>query len=145
VPRNEGIENKLFQAIVDSLLVAPYYKLMCIELQGLGPGYACLIARPNENHANPLGLVHGGLVMSLADAAMGNAIRSTGIKAVTTDCTVNFFRPAPFGRELTGKGMVEKAGSRIVFTRAELKSGDTVIAQASGTFTVVGKVLEECE
>ncbi|MDD3023644.1 MAG: PaaI family thioesterase, partial [Syntrophomonadaceae bacterium] len=71
---NCGIEEGLFKYLVDSINHTPYYRLLGIEIAKVGKGTAELAVCANQNHANPLGAIHGGLIMSLADAAMGNAI-----------------------------------------------------------------------
>jgi uncharacterized protein (TIGR00369 family) len=49
-----------------------------------------------ENHANPMGTLHGGVLCDLADAAMGVAYRSTlapGDSFTTLELKINFLRP----------------------------------------------------
>ena len=77
---NGGIDQRLF----DYLSCIPWGKRP-LPSSGFGNWYVCLPAVWNlevlteEKHCNPLGLLHGGLIMSIADAAMGNAIRSWGL------------------------------------------------------------------
>ena len=55
--------------------------------------------------------------MSLADAAMGNAVRSLGIMAVTVDCTTSMISGA--SREtIKARGTLEKVGKNLIFASA---------------------------
>lgn len=91
---NTGIEPQLFDYINHSINETPFYNLLGIKVYKLGPGLAELETVAESKHMNPLGAVHGGLYMSLADAAMGNAVRSLGIKGVTVDCSTAFIAAA---------------------------------------------------
>ncbi len=97
---NAGISPQLFDYLVKSMTDSPFYKLMEIKITLLGEGQAELEVQAQEKHTNPIGLVHGGLIMSMADAAMGNAIRSIGVIGVTVDCSVSFPGSARLGEKL---------------------------------------------
>jgi acyl-CoA thioesterase len=47
----------------------------------------------NQNHLNPHGIAHGGLIFGLADSSMGILASLTGRKVVTVDSTINYLRP----------------------------------------------------
>jgi len=135
-----GIDNRLFDIIVSSNRKAPFYRLTGITTKTLGPGWAQMAVQTNDDHGNPLGLIHGGLISTLADAAMGNAIRSTGRKAVTINYDISFLSAAPAGKLLIGRGRVDRAGSRIVYTSVEVTCEDQVIATSQAAFYVVGEI-----
>lgn len=137
---NLGIDDRLVKYIAEAFAAAPFYQLLGIELCALGPGIAELKVNIQHKHTNPLGLVHGGLVSSLADAAMGNAVRSTGRSGVTADCYVSYLTSAPQGSELQARGEVVKQGKNLVFTRANITCGDKIIAISQGTFYVIGDI-----
>ncbi len=139
-PINMGIDERLFSVIVDSNAKAPFYQLTGITTKTLGLGWAEMSVQTGSEHGNPLGLTHGGLISTLADAAMGNAVRSTGRKGVTVNYDISYLNSAPVGEEMVGRGRVEKSGSRIIFTSVEVVCGDKVIATSQGTFYVVGEI-----
>lgn len=138
-PINNGLDERLFKYIVHSIETTPFYQLLGIRLNAVGPGNAEIGVLSNQKHSNPLGLIHGGLIMSLADAAMGNAIRSLGIKGVTVDCSTSFPAAAGMGSNLLARGEVLKAGRKMIFARAVVYEGDTVIGDAKATFFNTGK------
>jgi len=103
---NLGIDPALFAYICQSVENTPFYKLIGIQLTALGPGEAEIQLKAAPQHTNPLGLLHGGVLMSIADAAMGNAIRSLGIKGVTADCSISFLASASLDGLLLAKGLM---------------------------------------
>lgn len=139
-PENHGLDQMLFAYLCQTVEESPFYQLMGIKLVSLGNGWAELAVNPENQHTNALGLVHGGLIMSLLDAAMGNAVRTTGVKGITAQCQTSFFSPARLQTDLRAKGEVVKKGGRLVFTKANAFCGDEEIAQGSATFYIVGKV-----
>lgn len=137
---NTGIDSKLFDYILHSIQKTAFYNLLGIELTLLGPGCAELTVAAEEKHTNPMGMVHGGLIMSIADAAMGNSIRSLGITGVTADCSVSFPGAAQLGDVITAKGKVTKAGRNLVFAEAQVYANDRMIGQSKGTFYKIGNI-----
>lgn len=135
---NNGIDEKLFLEITSSIAATSFYNLLGIYVEELAPGQARLGVIPDEKHVNPLGIVHGGLLMTLMDAAMGNAVRSLGIKGVTADISNSFTGSARLGEQLVAEGKVVKAGSNLIFAQAGVMSGDRVIGYSKGTFYKIG-------
>jgi acyl-CoA thioesterase len=120
---NKGIDDKLFAYIRDSIQGTAYYNLLSVELQCLGQGYAEFRTISESKHMNPLGVVHGGMIMTLADAAMGNAVRSLGVTGVSTDFSVSLLAAAPQGVEVVSKGKVIKQGRNLLFAHAQVFAG----------------------
>ncbi|MBR0934011.1 PaaI family thioesterase [Bradyrhizobium jicamae] len=97
------------------------------------------LARP---HTNSRGLIHGGLIAALADAAMGySCAQATGwtTSFVTISLAVDFVGSANVGQWLAVEGDVIKTGSTICFAQSLIKADDVTIARANGTFRVVPK------
>ncbi|MEN6350275.1 MAG: PaaI family thioesterase [Syntrophomonas sp.] len=137
---NGGIDEKLFDYIVNSIKNTPYYQLLGIELTRLEAGNSELSVNITHQHTNPLGAIHGGLIMSLADAAMGNAIRSLGIKGVTVDCSTALIAAALEGEQVVARGRVLKAGKTMIFTEAHVWAGERLLSSAKGTFYKTGEM-----
>lgn len=137
---NCGLEENLFILISDSISKTPFYNLVGLNLNEVGPGFAEIGTVTLPEHTNPLGLVHGGLLMSMADAAMGNAVRSLGLKAVTVDCSTSFTAAAALNELLFARGRVLKAGRNLIFVEASVFCGDKLIASSKGTFYKTGVI-----
>jgi uncharacterized protein (TIGR00369 family) len=97
------------------------------------------VAKP---HTNAQGLVHGGLIATLADNAMAYSCRQVMGWAswmATISLTVDFVGPAQVGQWLTVESDVIKTGKTICFAQSLIKADDSVIARANATFRVVPK------
>src|SRR5579872_6983630 len=97
------------------------------------------LAKP---HTNARGLIHGGLIASLADNAMGYSCAQATAWAtsfVTISLAVDYVGSAEIGQWLSVESDVIRTGSTICFAQSLIKADDIVIARASGTFRVVKK------
>ena len=97
------------------------------------------LAKP---HTNARGLIHGGLIASLADNAMGYSCAQTmgwASSLVTISLAVDFVGSAEIGQWLAVESEVIRTGSTICFAQSLIKADDAVIARANGTFRVVAK------
>jgi uncharacterized protein (TIGR00369 family) len=97
------------------------------------------LAKP---HTNGRGLIHGGLIASLADNAMGySCAQATDWRTsfVTISLAVDYVGSAQIGQWLAVESDVIKTGRTICFAQSLIKADDAVIARANGTFRVVPK------
>ena len=97
------------------------------------------LAKP---HTNARGLIHGGLIASLADNAMGYSCAQAmgwASSLVTISLAVDFVGSAAIGQWLAVESEVIRTGSTICFAQSLIKADDAVIARANGTFRVVPK------
>jgi uncharacterized protein (TIGR00369 family) len=79
-------------------------------------GRAAFALDPSPEHLNPLGVVHGGILSTLLDSAMGCAVHTTleaGETYTTLELDVKFVRPVLAGQGLvTAEATVIHAGRR---------------------------------
>ncbi len=97
------------------------------------------LAKP---HTNGRGLIHGGLIASLADNAMGYSCAQAtdwSTSFVTISLAVDYVGSAQIGQWLAVESDVIKTGRTICFAQSLIKADDAVIARANGTFRVVPK------
>ena len=89
-----GIE--FLRAIRDRKLPAPpIARLLGFDLVEVDTGYAVFEVVPAERHYNPIGVVHGGLAMTLLDSAMGCAVQThmpAGSGYTTLEAKTNLVR-----------------------------------------------------
>ncbi len=112
----------------------PFADLCRIEPIEAGEGRSRLRVTVGREHANNVGIAHGGLVCTLLDIAMGSAARCTlGRPVVTLDMQVSFLAA---GRgTLHAEGRITKAGRSIVFCEAEVRAEDgELVARSTGLF-----------
>ena len=87
----------------------------------------------SENSYNPHGIVHGGLLTTLADTAAGCCACSKGGHCVTSNCTMEFLRPAT-GKKIYCVATPKKMGRSLSTIQISLTNDDGVEV-ATGTFT----------
>lgn len=106
-----------------------------VEVRSSGDGRAVAALVAGDEHLNAAGKVHGGAIATLADVAMGEAVRSTGAEVVATiEMKLTYIDPGDPG-ELQAHALVRKAGSRITIVETEVTQGDDFVAHAIATFT----------
>jgi uncharacterized protein (TIGR00369 family) len=95
----------------------PALLLLGMTISAIEPGRVTFAVTPAEFHYNPLGVVHGGVISTLADSAMACAIQSTlpaGVGLTTIELKVNFLRALTAADgEVSCAGSVIHAGGRI--------------------------------
>jgi uncharacterized protein (TIGR00369 family) len=93
-----------------------------------------LVAGPQHRHGG--GVVQGGVITQIADAAMGMSLATLqpdGIWNTTIELKINFVRPAIDGR-LRAVGRVVDMGETLLFGEADvLDESGRLIARASST------------
>jgi uncharacterized protein (TIGR00369 family) len=82
--------------------------------------------------------VHGGIVTTLIDEAMGWAIFHKGVWGVTGKLTMTFRRPVPIGEELEVTAAITKETRRAIETHGELRDREgTLLAEGEALFLVM--------
>jgi uncharacterized protein (TIGR00369 family) len=105
----------------------PIAELMDFRPVEVSEGRAVFAVQPAEFHYNPIGVVHGGLVATLLDSAMGCAVQTTlpaGIAYTTLELHTNFVRA-------------------ITRDSGPLRAEGVVVHRGRKVATAEGKVLEE--
>ncbi|GAB6062991.1 PaaI family thioesterase [Deferrisoma palaeochoriense] len=74
---------------------------------------------PRPVHIGYEGIVHGGLVATLLDEALGKLTTLLGTPAVTAELTVRYLKPVPVGRPLRVTGRVSNGRGRLLTGEAE--------------------------
>lgn len=96
---------------------------------------------PGEQHANRNGTVHGGVLATLLDSAMGAAAREElgdDAEVATAALSVTYLAPGKIGEELTVRTQVLKPGKTLMMLTGEVLGPDgTAVAHAVGTFAVL--------
>jgi uncharacterized protein (TIGR00369 family) len=102
-------------------------------------GRARLELEATEDHLNGAGTVQGGLLATLVDMAMGQALRSrTGEDEVpaTSQLTVTYLRPGRPGRLLV-TGRVRKQGENLSVCEGDVEQDGSTLVHALATFAVL--------
>lgn len=91
----------------------------------------------SPEHYNPYGVLHGGVVMTLLDSAMGHAVadkvHAQGRFNAVAQMSISFLAPVRVGM-LRARARVTKVGKRLAFVEATAED-DAGVLVASATAT----------
>jgi len=102
-------------------------------------GTAELELDATEEHLNEAGTLHGGVLATLVDTAMGQAVRSTTGEhdvPATSQLTVTYLRPGKPGH-LRATGRVSTQGEHLTVCEADVEQDGKAIAHAVATFALL--------
>jgi uncharacterized protein (TIGR00369 family) len=120
----------------------PICALMNYRLVEVEAGHAVFEGTPAEQHYNPIGVVHGGLAMTLLDSAMGCAVHTqmpAGGGYTTLEAKTNLVRAITSDTgKLRAIGKVVHLGKRIATAEARLEdAAGKLYAHATTTCIVL--------
>ncbi len=144
---SSGIE--FLRAIRDGQLAPPpIANLMGFGIVDVEFGRVVFDCIPDESLYNPFGIVHGGLVCTLADTVIACSVQTTldaGVNLTSIDLNVNYLRPVTTdsGR-LVATGLLNKPGRRVAYATAEILNGagQTVATATGACFVMEGPILD---
>ena len=95
----------------------------------------------DEGHTNSNGVVHGGMLLSFLDEAMGQLVWYALDKKRCATITLNsdFVASAKPGDWIEAHAKINRKGLAVVFVRGELLVGDQRIMAADGIWKIIGK------
>lgn len=103
-------------------------------------GEIVIAMRITEQHTNMRGIVHGGMLASLADSALGLGLTMSceGRNSfVTVNLSTDFIDAARPGDWVEAHVHIGRIGSRVAFADCELMVDGKRILRASGVFAVM--------
>ncbi len=111
--------------------------LLGLKLESLEKGRAVFSMRVKPRHKQLHGVVHGGVLATIADTVAAIAAYTTvpkGTNIATVELKINYLEPVPGGK-IKAEGRVLRTGRNFVVTECEiyLESG-TLAAKALMTF-----------
>lgn len=108
-----------------------------LELESLEPGHVVFSMKVKERHKQMHGVVHGGVLATLADTVAAIAAYTTlpkGAHIATVELKINYLEAVPEGR-LKAEGRVLRTGRNFVVAECEIfKEGGALAAKALMTF-----------
>jgi len=93
-----------------------------------------------KRHCNPYGMLHGGMLSTLADTLLGSVVyhATGGVPIATIYLNTEFIAGAREGDWVEGVATLRKRGRRVVFTQGEFFVRDKLIASSAGAWAVIG-------
>jgi uncharacterized protein (TIGR00369 family) len=118
---------------------SPVHRLFGMQLESLAPGEATVVFTPRQELINASGVVHGGILATIVDSAILQAVRTLigpDDRPTTLELKLNYVAPGT-GASFRCVGKVVRVGGTVGVANAELvnDAGEPVVA-ALGTIFV---------
>ena len=111
-----------------------------MDMEQVEPGISIARLEAGAAHLNPHGTVHGAVLFTMVDTAMGGATMSVldeGRICASIDVHLRFLKPV-FDGTLEATAEVVRAGKRVVHLEARVRDGEgETVAMATGAFAVL--------
>jgi uncharacterized protein (TIGR00369 family) len=108
-----------------------------VEMIGVVDGDFVLELELRPDHMSRAERVHGGVLFTLLDTALGRAIIEElppGRGCATVEMKINYFRPIQHGR-IRARARLKEMTRRLAYAEGEILNAEgKVLARASGTF-----------
>jgi uncharacterized protein (TIGR00369 family) len=135
-----GEHDEILADLRRRVAASDFHEWIGIELVDARPGEVDVSLDVEPRHLNLQGLLHGGMIATLADTATGLAVRTKlqpGAKHVTIQLDVQFLSAGRLGR-IVAHGRVLRAGRQIAHAEADIVDPDgKVLARAQSTVAIM--------
>lgn len=124
---------RLTRALRNRIAADPFAERLGITLLALRPGYSRMRLAFDSSLTNFQGIVHGGAIFSLADAAFAAASNSHGTPAVALAMSIQFLNAPRAGSGLVAEAREQRLGHRAGFyAMTVVDEAGTTIATCQG-------------
>ena len=109
------------------------------EVEAADDGSARIAFEVTDEHLNPAGTLHGGVLATLVDTAMGVAVRTTtgeGEVPATSQLTVTYLRPGKPG-PLSVTARLRTRGEHLTVCEADVQQDGKDLVHAVATFALL--------
>lgn len=132
-----NLNNGLYNRINDSFKKQNFLSLIGAELEHVEDSKVIIACKRRDALTQQQGLLHGGVVTSLADVACGYAALTTmpvDFEVLTVEFKINLIRPA-ITNKIIATGQVVKTGKTLVIAEAIVtdENGENIIAKMLAT------------
>jgi acyl-CoA thioesterase len=127
-------------AMADTDGVFPLRTYIGMDLDSPEPGHTLASVTIADEHLNPNGVVHGGVIFTMVDTAMGGAcmgVLGDGEICASIEVQVRFLRAVSTG-EIVADTTVLRQGRRVIQLESRvIDQQGILIATAAGSFAVI--------
>lgn len=116
----------------------PYLESLGVKIDAWQPGHVIMSMLTNASHGNRTGVVQGGIVATIVDAAAGYAglLSEAGTvgQGATISLAINYVAPTRIGA-LRVEARLTGGGRKVYFSEAQVfDAGGALVATAQGSF-----------
>jgi uncharacterized protein (TIGR00369 family) len=127
------------EALRASIAASPFHTGLGLRIDAASRGTVELSMDVTSDRLNLQGSVHGGVLATLADTAMGLAVRTEvgpDRPHATVEMSIRYLRASRPGR-IEATGHTQRVGSTLAFAEADVRDADgRSLARASGIYAV---------
>lgn len=124
----------------------PYFRALGgLHGRRLDGGSLLVALRIDERHLNIQGFAHGGMLVTLADGALGlNIAMARGQRGaqVTVSMTADYLSSARLGDWLEARVTITRIGRRMAYANCDLHVGSRHVLRSSAVFAFVDRPLQ---
>lgn len=96
--------------------------------------------RLGAEYQGGLGFIHGGIIATVLDEAMGKVSRFSDVRAVTAELTVEYLKPVRVDQEISVEAFESQREGRHLFHQGEIRDTEgELLARGRGRFVVVDR------
>lgn len=107
---------------------------LALDFQAVGPGCVESTFTCPSRLQSYEGILHGGIICLLLDAAMTNCGFAMGRTMVTGDLQVRFLHPVPTGASVVVRAWADEESHVLQVVRGEITLNGQIMARAVGKF-----------
>jgi acyl-CoA thioesterase len=103
------------------------------------PGHCRISLVTLPHHGNSAGVVHGGVLFTIADTAMGAALYTSLAPdqfCATIEIKINYFKPV-FGGTIVCESTLVNKGKSVAYLDASLWVDEVQVGKANGSFAIL--------
>lgn len=135
--------SKMNREVIKRFNETPSNKTFAFTLESFGAGKAVVSMPSDGKWTQEEGVIHGGVLMTIADCASAQAILHDlpeDTRCATCDMSIKNLRPAwPNKEPLRAEAEVVKSGARLVFSEVRVYQGDELVGLCSFTHVLFKK------
>ena len=112
-----------------------------MKLVEVKTGYIVYEVKPNQQHINLQGGIHGGFCATVLDSVTGAAahtVMEKGVRFATTDLNIKMIRPMQINKTYRGIGTIINTGKTLVMTEGRIvDENNKVFAHGTATLMII--------
>lgn len=119
----------------------PFTNDLGININNISSDKILLSLKIEKRHTNVYNIAHGGVIMSLADTAIGAACLSLNKRVVTLDFNSNMLKAVPFGITIYAKTKIIHNGRQTIVVECSVEDDkNNLYCKSRATMFVLGQL-----
>lgn len=135
----DPMEAKEYMESITKAAELTFWGYLGCELSDIQENEVVIVLDPKAHHLNLMGIVHGGVLSSLMDNAMGIAVmvRRPQTSSVTSNLNVHFVKPAKQGRLTVTAKIVHETGRSLTTESRIVDENHHLVALSTASFRII--------